>query len=100
MANQGRVVLPIFYYILSKHKKEIVSMNVLDRIENTFGGIDEQAMTEQLEAVIGSPDKCFRLMRIAQGPPPLSEESFRKKAIAKGFTEREINAYIEYASVV
>lgn len=73
-------------------------MKVLERIENPFGGIDEQAMTDQLESVVGSSNKCFRLMRLRQENP--NDGIFRKKALNAGFRNRDIDAFLDYQSVV
>ena len=93
-------------------------MKVLERIDGPFGGIDERAMTNQLEEEIGNIDRCFRLMRIydnavrianaSSNPmrmflndePKTVEEVFNRKAKEDRYTQREIDAYMDYRSVV
>jgi hypothetical protein len=87
-------------------------MKVLKLIKNPFGGIDEQAMTEQLERVIGI-NRCFRLKDIytsAQnsasgncfkfGKVMTTEEYFIRAATNNRFVRTEIDAYLDYISVV
>jgi len=89
-------------------------MKVLKLIKNPFGGIDEQAMTEQLERVIGI-NRCFRLKDIYSSAQNSSsgnryqlhshkimttEEYFIKAATRERFVRTEIDAYLDYISVV
>ena len=92
-------------------------MKVLTEERNPFGGIDEQSMTKQLEAVVGI-DKCFRLMDIYNLSMGIAKESqnpfrigndrgvetvtqvFTRKAQANSYTQREIDAFLDYRSVV
>ena len=88
-------------------------MKVLKLIKNPFGGIDEQAMTDQLERIIGI-NRCFRLKDIytnAQnsasgnrffgfGKVMTTEEYFIRAATRERFVRTEIDAYLDYISVV
>ncbi len=93
-------------------------MKILTEERNPFGGINEQSMTNQLEEVVGI-DKCFRLMdiydaskgianasknpfRIGHGGRGVEtvEQVFTRKAQANSYTQREIDAFIDYRSVV
>ena len=94
-------------------------MKILTEERNPFGGIDEQSMTNQVEDAVGGPDQCFRLMDIYDGSKRISkeqhnpfrighgsqkpetvEEVFRRKAQANSFTNRQIDAFIDYRSVM
>lgn len=69
----------------------------------------EQEATDKLETLVGSVDKCFRLMRLyrsceqsASGNAftlhklPTTEERFRKRAAEEGYSVKAINHYLNH----
>lgn len=76
--------------------------------------VDEQDATEQLEAIVGSPEKCFMLMRMygesnipygtvydrLMGKISDTKTIFRSKAKKNGFSDKQIDAFLEYQELV
>jgi hypothetical protein len=71
--------------------------------------MDEQEATDKLEELVGSVDKCFRLMRLYQSCEqsasgnrftltklPSTEERFRKRAKEEGYSQEAINHYLNH----
>ena len=71
--------------------------------------IDEQAKHEAFEELVGGPDRGFRLMRLHTAAQqstsgnrfslsrnqPSTEDVFRKRAKADGYTDEQITAFLE-----
>jgi hypothetical protein len=73
--------------------------------------IDEQTAHENFETLVGGPDRGFRLMnfwteagyatsgnefQLSSWPPkPTQEEVFRSKAKRDGYTNKQIQAFLE-----
>lgn len=68
---------------------------------------DEALETAKFEELVGGSDRAFRLLRIYQNSYPSGteydrlfghgmtrEQVFRKTAISNGFTNRQINAFL------
>ena len=81
-------------------------MSVLRKIPGPFGGLDEQAMTDQFEELMGGRDRAGRLCSILRDSYPQTgygywvkamskTEVFRSKASREGFSTREIDAILE-----
>ena len=60
-------------------------------VPGPFGGCDEQAETENFEAMVGGPDRAFRLMRIMTEPGRRYETAL--KVAAMFYTRYEILAW-------
>lgn len=71
--------------------------------------MDEQEATDKLEELVGSVDKCFRLMRLYEAcvqaasgnrftltKLPTAEERFRKRAKEEGYSQAAINHYLNH----
>jgi hypothetical protein len=71
--------------------------------------MEEQEATDKLEELVGSVDKCFRLMRIYQNCVqsasgnkftlqrlPSTEERFRKRAIEEGYSKVAVEHYLNH----
>lgn len=80
-------------------------------IKTSLGDIDEDAMIDQLESVVGSPSKCFHLMNLMREAhihccnsyarkPKSREAIFRQMAKNSGYTTKQIQAYIEYDQIL
>jgi len=72
---------------------------------NPFGGVDEQALTDMVEAACGGVDRAFRLVRIWQGcypgvrvpwlgQVPTREQTFRRRAKGQGYSDRAIELFL------
>ena len=80
------------------------------QFKGPFGGIDEQAINDHLEDLVGI-DRAFRLMNIARNAIQAASGNshklfsydkvdrkkwFRKKAESENFSKEAINFYIKY----
>ena len=65
-----------------------------EEFQGPFGGIDEQAVTEALEDMIGI-NRSFALMRLWQAARS-DRERFRKAAKRDGFPENAVEHYLRY----
>jgi hypothetical protein len=62
--------------------------------QTPFGGIDEQAVTDALEDMIGI-NRSFALMRLWQGCRN-DRDRFRKAAERDGFPSKAVEHYLAY----
>jgi len=71
--------------------------------------MDEQQATDKLESLVGSVDKCFRLMRLYRSccqatsgnrlfeyKPISTDDLFRQRAKQDGYSPAAINHYLNY----
>tara|TARA_B100001778_G_scaffold334952_2_gene349482 strand:- start:11191 stop:11418 length:228 start_codon:yes stop_codon:yes gene_type:complete len=65
-----------------------------EEFKGPFGGIDEQAVTDALEDMIGI-NRSFALMRLWQASRN-DRERFRKAADRDGFPSKAVEHYLKY----
>jgi len=83
-------------------------MPILHPKDNGFGGIDEQALTDEFEEFVGGPRRGFRLKdiytraqqstsgnRYTLKKMPTTNEVFLRMAKNDGYTERQAKAFLE-----
>jgi len=87
-------------------------MKILEKIQNPFGGIDEKAMTDQLESICGI-EGSFKLLDIMRESQQAASGNrytlntrhhidyiklFKEKAKFNGFSKKQIDAFLDYQS--